>query len=446
MANDNVNVLASDGVTIKNVKLLDFGRQAAADSKSIALSTEDKTQLDALVTALQIMDDWDESDRAKVNIIAGQAGVTAGAGAVAANTPRVTHASDDPVVTQVGAVNEGAPASDTAASGLNGRLQRIAQRITSLIALVPAALTGSGNFKVAVQEALPTGANTIGAVSLSAAIPAGTNNIGDVDLASAIPAGTNNIGDVDVLTVPADPFGANADAASATGSISAKLRGIATALGVTAFDLGSGTGGSRTLRFFLDTAQWIGGAGAVTSATQRVTLASDDPLVAAVQTEDAAHSTGHKGIMPLSVRQNTAAALSGTDGDYQPLITDGNGRLHVLDPNAALIAALIDGGALKVKTGGNEYETVAASQTTQTLGATGATGDYLEQLIVVVATAATAQVQIKDGGGSAITVFPNNPGGGIGTYNVAVGLKSAAGAWQVTTGAGVSVIATGDFT
>lgn len=33
--------------------------------------------------------------------------------------------------------------------------------------------------------------------------------------------------DVDVLTVPADPFGVNADAASATGSISAKLRFIA---------------------------------------------------------------------------------------------------------------------------------------------------------------------------------------------------------------------------
>jgi hypothetical protein len=44
---------------------------------------------------------------------------------------------------------------------------------------------------------------------------------------AALPSGTNNIGDVDVLTVPADPFGANADAASATGSISAKLRFIA---------------------------------------------------------------------------------------------------------------------------------------------------------------------------------------------------------------------------
>lgn len=42
--------------------------------------------------------------------------------------------------TRLGDLTEGAPASDTASSGLNGRLQRIAQRITSLIALVPASL------------------------------------------------------------------------------------------------------------------------------------------------------------------------------------------------------------------------------------------------------------------------------------------------------------------
>lgn len=83
--------------------------------------------------------------------------------------------------------------------------------------------------------------------------------------------------------VPADPYGVNADAASASGSISAKLRGIATALGVTALDLGSGTGGTRTLRSFLDTAQFVGGAGSVSSATRRVTLASDDPAVAELQ-------------------------------------------------------------------------------------------------------------------------------------------------------------------
>ena len=46
--------------------------------------------------------------------------------------------------------------------------------------------------------------------------------------------------------------------------------------------------------------------------------------------EDAAHASGDAGVMDLTVRQNTAAALSGTDGAYQPLITDTNGRLHVI--------------------------------------------------------------------------------------------------------------------
>jgi hypothetical protein len=63
-----------------------------------------------------------------------------------------TSANQSTLNTRVGDVTETAPATDTASSGLNGRLQRIAQRITSLIALIPSALTGSGNFKVAVVE------------------------------------------------------------------------------------------------------------------------------------------------------------------------------------------------------------------------------------------------------------------------------------------------------
>lgn len=56
-------------------------------------------------TAVEIMDDWDESDRAKVNPIAGQAGIAAGAGAVDALTPRVILASDDPAVTKLGTID-----------------------------------------------------------------------------------------------------------------------------------------------------------------------------------------------------------------------------------------------------------------------------------------------------------------------------------------------------
>jgi len=49
----------------------------------------------------------------------------------------------------------------------------------------------------------------------------GNNNAVDV---LTIAAGDNNIGNVDIVTVPADPFGVNADAAAADGSISAKLK------------------------------------------------------------------------------------------------------------------------------------------------------------------------------------------------------------------------------
>lgn len=94
---------------------------------------------------------------------------------------------------------------------------------------------------------------------------------------------------------------------------------------------------------------------------------------------------------------------------------------------------------------GQQYETVAASQTDQALGTTGAAGDYLARLVLVVSTALTAAVSIKDGAGSAIAVFPNSPGGGVGTYTVELGLRSLSGAWKVTTGAGVAAIAIGNF-
>jgi hypothetical protein len=96
-------------------------------------------------------------------------------------------------------------------------------------------------------------------------------------------------------------------------------------------------------------------------------------------------------------------------------------------------------------TTGIKYETVAASQTDQKLGGAGAAGDWLEGLLCVVSTAATSQVQIKDGSGSAITVLPNNVGPGVGSYYVPIMTASTGGAWQVTTAAGVAVFATGRF-
>lgn len=92
------------------------------------------------------------------------------------------------------------------------------------------------------------------------------------------------------------------------------------------------------------------------------------------------------------------------------------------------------------------YETVAAGQTDQVLGATGAAGDVLETLIIVPATTGPGVVQIQDGSGTAITVYT---GGTVGADLTPISLRldivSVAGAWSVTTGANVSVLAIGKF-
>ncbi len=157
--------------------------------------------------------------------------------------------------TEIGGLTETAPATDTASSGLNGRLQRIAQRITSLIALLPASLS-NGFFQVSVKETitLPSsvadGSNvTLGAKAdakstatdttaitamsvwkqISASVQAiassvagtltvgthavtqsGTWNVGTVTtvtavtaISNALPAGNSNIGDVDIASIAA---------------------------------------------------------------------------------------------------------------------------------------------------------------------------------------------------------------------------------------------------
>jgi hypothetical protein len=86
------------------------------------------------------------------------------------------------IVTEAGALTETAPATDTASSGLNGRLQRIAQRITSLIALVPVSLgqkAMASSFAVVVssdQSAIPISAATL-PLPTGAATAAGSPSI-----------------------------------------------------------------------------------------------------------------------------------------------------------------------------------------------------------------------------------------------------------------------------
>jgi hypothetical protein len=113
------------------------------------------------------------------------------------------------------------------------------------------------------------------------------------------------------------------------------------------------------------------------------------------------------------------------------------------------LAALGGGSVTIAGSAFSEYETVGSSATDQALGATGgATGDYLASLLIVPATTSPGAVSIKDGSGTAIPIFAGGTSSvsNLVPFPAPLGIKSAAGAWKVTTGANVSVIASGNFT
>lgn len=134
--------------------------------------------------------------------------------------------------------------------------------------------------------------------------------------------------------------------------------------------------------------------------------------------------------------------------------TAGAGKTRAVSPTYPLpVSNTVAGAAVSPSNplpvaGGTDYETVAASQTDQVLGATGAIGDRLDILWVVPVTTSPGVVQIKDGAGSAITVFT---GGATSILDlrpqpIVLGIKCTGAGWKVTTGANVSVLATGEFT
>lgn len=100
---------------------------------------------------------------------------------------------------------------------------------------------------------------------------------------------------------------------------------------------------------------------------------------------------------------------------------------------------------------GTDYETVAASQTDQVMGATGAVGDMLSGVLIVPATTSPGAVQIKDGNGSAITIFTGGASSvsNLTPFFIPLGIKALAATtpgWKITTGANVSAIGVGNFT
>lgn len=96
---------------------------------------------------------------------------------------------------------------------------------------------------------------------------------------------------------------------------------------------------------------------------------------------------------------------------------------------------------------GVEYETVAASQTAQVIGSSAAAaGDYIAGLLVIPATTSPGAISLLDNATS-ITVFTGGTDSvsNLVPFLIPLGIESVSGAWKVTTGANVSVIALGNF-
>lgn len=165
-----------------------LGQKASAASFAVVLSTEQEAEIGSLTEAAPATDTAAAGLNGRLQRIAQR--ITSLIALLPASLGQKASAASLAVVlsteqeAEIGATNETAPASDTATSGLNGRLQRIAQRLTSLIALVPASLgqkTMANSFAVTVasdQTALPTTPGVKAAVTVKqAAITVGTTAV-----------------------------------------------------------------------------------------------------------------------------------------------------------------------------------------------------------------------------------------------------------------------------
>jgi len=86
IANDSTGVVSVD----------DNGGSLTVDGTVAATQSGTWTEANsaAIAASLSVLDDWDETNRAAVNLIAGQAGIDGGSGVVGLNTVRVTLATD----------------------------------------------------------------------------------------------------------------------------------------------------------------------------------------------------------------------------------------------------------------------------------------------------------------------------------------------------------------
>lgn len=120
LANDSTGQITVDTTGTSGLEVV---QATAADLNMTEASAS------AIKNAVEIMDDWDETNRAAVNPISGQVGIAANAGVMDALTSRTTIATND---TQFGTVGEAADP----AGAVHGQLRYIADNIDEVHVMV----------------------------------------------------------------------------------------------------------------------------------------------------------------------------------------------------------------------------------------------------------------------------------------------------------------------
>lgn len=283
--------------------------------------------------SLAVIDDWDESDRAKVNLIAGQAGITAGAGAVAANTPRMTLASDDPGVAAMEAVQaavEGTLAVSAAALPLpsGAATETTLDAVKTATELIDDAVyADDADWADNTSKHVLTGgvrSDTPNAITDGDTGPLRVNSEGELMVqveASALPSGAATEATLAAVDGHVDGIEALLGTIDTdTGNIATAASAIQTAVQI--MDDWDESDRAK-VNLIVGQAGVAAGAGAVGATVQRVTLASDDPAVAslallddAMFTDDAGFTPGSSKGIAIGVQADESSPDSVNEGDF----------------------------------------------------------------------------------------------------------------------------------
>lgn len=114
-----------------------------------------------------------------------------------------------------------------------------------------------------------------------------------------------------------------------------------------------------------------------------------------VQAEDAVHGTGDSGVMALAVRNDTLAALAGTDGDYAPLQVNATGALYVSVDGTATVS-----GTVTANLSATDNAVLDQIEVNTSYGDNTGGGTESGVLRVTIANDSTGVLSIDDGGGN----------------------------------------------